>query len=273
MYNSLKISIFVLVLSGFAGLSLSSCDNNKDTKPVITDTTGNDVITGAKGSLMLHIHNNIGINEVEDYDSVYLDSAGRKISMSMGQFYLSGVQLVRLDGTVFKLRKSLVLKVQDAETFLVGDVPAGNYKGLRFYIGLDSSRNKLSAFSGADSLLNTSSMWFGAAAQPTGFVYLNFAGRIDTTTGANGTREGMQPFAYKLGTPMAYKFVQMPEKNFTVSPNQTAYAHLTADYSRLFTGIQLNNAANLQVKSPIDNAGASASKVSDNIPAMFSYEE
>ena len=105
-----------------------------------------------------------------------------------------------------------------------------------------------------------------------GYVFVNFQGKIDTSNAANNTVAQMQPFSYKIGTNVHLKNVIMPDQNYSVIPNQTQFIHIIIDYSKLFNGIKLNTAGNLNVSTVADNAGTLANQVANNIPAMFRYE-
>src|SRR4051812_9638966 len=88
-----------------------------------------------KGSLMLHIHTNVDENEVGGYDSVYVMTDGRKISISIAQLYISNIQLIRTDGSAFDLTGINILKTMEQEKYSFNDIPSGNYKSVRFNVG------------------------------------------------------------------------------------------------------------------------------------------
>jgi ssDNA-binding replication factor A large subunit len=65
----------------------------------------------------------------------------------------------------------------------------------------------------------------------------------------------------------------MPVQNFTITDGQTTFSHLNIDFSKLFTGIELNIPQNLSISTVDDNSGAVAVKIAQNIPLMFSYDK
>ena len=222
------------------------------------------------GIFMFHLHTYLDNNEVDLYHIPYTTLDGRAISLSLAQLYISDVQLVKLDGTTYDLVGKKVLKVFEKDTYLVGDVPIGNYKSFRFKVGLDAATNVKQSIDPADSsILNRTEMWLGGTAQPDGYVFMNVQGTIDTTSDLSGS---MAPFTYRIGTNAHYTQVNMPDRNFTVLEGQIVYGHLWIDYNKLFSGIALNQAVNLSVKTAADNASAIATKIANNIPAMFIYE-
>lgn len=246
-------------------LLFTACGKHRD------DTTVTPAVDSS--TLYIHLHTNLDTNEVEDYNTVYEMESGRKVSAGIAQLYLSHLQLIKTDGSVYDIPGVIVFKVQETEPYLLGKVPVGDYKSIRFHVGLDDATNGLAAT--ANTPLNHSEMWFGAAAQPGGYIYVNFQGKIDTTTNGDGTEAQMQPFMYMLGTSAAYKEVTMPDHTpvFNFTKDNTQYVHIVIDYAKLFTGVQLNNAANLMIMNAGANATNLGTAVNSNIPSMFSYEE
>jgi len=243
-----------------AGLATVSCKKKDDAATPATPT----------GTLMFHLHTNVDTNEVDDYNTVYNISDGRRISVSKAQLYISNIQLIKFDGSTYSVPNTIVYKVQETEPYTIGQVPVGNYKSVSFFVGLDSTTNR-STPAAADSALNQPSMWYGSTAQPKGYIFLNFQGSIDTSTTPSSTA-ALMPFNYLLGTSAAYKQVTMPVQNYSVVQNQTQFVHMIIDYNKLFTGIQLNNLNNLTLVTPSDNGNSLGTKLANNIPSMFSYE-
>jgi len=236
-----------------------SCTKKNDNNPEVT------------GQLYFHLHTNIDDSEVDDYNSVIQSAGGRKISLSLAQLYISNIELVKLDGSVYSVSDKVILKDFENEAYLIGNVPSGNYKSIRFLVGLNASTNDKTPIA-TDSVFNHPEMWFGSAAQPQGFIYLNVQGKIDTTANASGAEAQMVQFAYKIGTTTNIKQVVMPDNNFTVLPNQIEYQHIIINYMKIFDGIDISKAGNLSVQSTSDNSNAVAQKIVNNIPGMFHYE-
>ncbi len=250
----------LILVAAIVAFTFSACKKDKDETPA---PTGN-------GTIAFHLHTNVDTAEVEDYNSVIVMSNGRKITVSIAQLYLSNIQLIKLDGSAVNLAGTIKLKKQQEEEYTLGSVPSGNYKSVRFNIGLSSATNAATPAAG-DSTLNQPAMWFGATAQPSGFVFVNFQGTIDTTTAGNGSI--LYPFSYKIGTNANLKTVTLPDQNFTVSPNQIQFVHMNIDYNMLFNGIHLNVNSNLIMNTTGANASPLGTQLSNNISSMFSYEE
>lgn len=257
-----------------AMLLFTACDK-KQPAPDPATPAPEQTNTPETGTFFFHLHTYIEDNEVDAYNIVYTNLDGRKVALSMAQLYISNIQLVKKDGTVYDIpNNKKILKVLDVDQINVADVPVGEYKSIRFKVGLDANTNQLNPSASPDSvLLKTASMWFGAAPQPDGYVFLNVQGKIDTTYDASATVAQMQPFVFKIGTNANYKQVSMPDKNFTVVKDQAVFGHIIIDYYKLFAGVALNHASNLSVTTASANNVSPATTIANNIPLMFRYEE
>lgn len=223
-----------------------------------------------KGILKFHLHGFIGSQEVDAYHTEYPMPDGRLISLDLAQFYISEIQLERLDGTMYTVASNGVLKVFESEGITIGDVPVGNYKSVRFKVGLTPSVNALApTTSGYANLLNQPEMWFSSAAQPDGYVFFHLSGRIDTTASKKGN---LVPFEYKIGTNTNLVQVEMPQQNFSIYKDVVGYVHMKIEYDRLFEGINLSNNANLHVKTKADNALPIVETLKKNMTKIVVYE-
>ena len=254
-----KAIIVIIAFMAILSMGTTSCKKDKNS-------------TTATGKFYLHLHTNVDTNEVDDYGTVYTTSTGRKISVDIAQMYISHIQLIRTDGTIYSVPDTVLLKKMEQEAYYVGDVPVASYKAVQFYVGLDASAYTAGSTNPA---FGDNSMWFGSTAQATGFKFINFQGKIDTTTAANGPEAQMQSFMYEIGTSAHLVTITMPDHSPTFDVNATSatYAHIIIDYAKLMDGIKINNSSNLMVMSLTDNSGALADSIAARIPSMFTYEE
>lgn len=223
------------------------------------------------GEVMLHLHNYVDEEEVQGYGFPYSTVDGRNIYLELSQFYISEIELERTDGTIYKVPGKKVLKVQEFEAYEVGEVPVGNYRSVRFKVGLDPATNAVFPSSSQDSLvLNRPEMWFGNTPQPEGYIFLSAKGSIDTTSDLSN---GLAPFEFNIGTNAHYVQVVMPDKNFSVLKDEVALVHMKANVHGLFSGIDITKLANLKVSTASDNTRALANQIATNISGIFSYEE
>lgn len=260
----MKDTFYILV----SLLLLASCSNEKEMPQPKVEYA----------PLSFHIHTYLGNYEVDAYDIagtpiVYTTTEGRKISLSCAQVYVSEIELVKMDGTTYPIKDTVLLVNIANQLYHVGNVPVGNYKSLKFKVGLNPTTNNQLPSANA-SYLNDSKMWFNASATQNEYVFMNCTGKIDTTKNATGLEADMQPFVYKIGTNDRYVSVQMPDKYFTVTnaPGMLNYVHMYADYSLIYKGIDLTNVSNLQINSVADNSKQVAIDMATNMSTMFVYE-
>lgn len=227
------------------------------------------------GDVHLHIRAIADTNILANYDSIYTLSTGRKISVSTAKLYISEMQLVKAEGGTYDVPGTFLFDSFDAE-FVLGEAPPVKYNAIKFNVGLSATDNASSPVTAADSLLYPSDMWFDVTPQPSGYVFLNLQGKIDTTTNADGNVIDMQPFTYKIGTNANLQAVTITDMDYSVLPKWRFSTPLTinlvVDYGKLFEGVVLNNTINLQVNTTSDNTNPIAAQIRDNIPLMFSYE-
>jgi hypothetical protein len=268
-----NFSVFVIFQLLVIILISWGCKPDKDPEPQNKDTTTTtNPPQVEKGTLLLHLHHFIGEEELYLYNSLMQTEDGKKLKISLAQLYLTDFQLEKLDGTFYKVPDALILKIQDETTYEVGKVPAGNYKGIRFKVGLDPETNKKVPGSEASDLLNRKEMWFGNSAQPEGFIFFNIKGNVDTTRANSSDENALVPFEYRIGTDRNYVQVIMPEYRYTILPNRADFLHFKIDISRIFNGVDISKAAGLSVKTPAENNTPIADQLVKNIATMFNYE-
>lgn len=114
---------------------LASCRKDTTESPLPVVTSGNLNITMAYrfDSSMLQT------------DTIkYKNAAGYKMSITRLQYYLSNFKFLNSDGSTYSFNQVCYLDAKDpnfSNIKFIG-VPLGNYKGLSFTIGLDTSINK-----------------------------------------------------------------------------------------------------------------------------------
>ena len=256
-----KLGVFIVV----GCITLFTACKKEETIPTTTITES--VPTGL---LKFHLHTFIGEQEVDAYGIETQMPDGRLIALNIAQMYISDIQLVKLDGSLYNVPTSGVLKVFESESVTIGNVAVGNYKSVRFKVGLTPTVNKLEpTTTGYTNLLNQTEMWFTSKAQPEGYVFLNFSGSIDTTASKTGEQV---PFEYKIGTDANLVQVEMPQQNFSIFKDVVGYVHMKIEYDKLFEGIQLSDFSNLHVKTSTDNSLPVVQTIKKNIPKLFIYE-
>lgn len=220
--------------------------------------------------ISLHLHTYIGENEVELYNAIYQTDEGRKMSLSFAQLYISNIKLVKFDGSLYSIGDTILLVNIVDQVYRLGNVPIGNYRSIKFDVGLPSAVNA-SIPSGTGNL-NKPDMWFSSTAQANNYIFMNASGKIDTTAAMDATDAEMVSFVYKIGTNNNVVHVSMPNQNVSVQPNTMAYIHMEADYAELFKGLDLKKEENLTIATTADNASSISVDITAKMANMFKYE-
>jgi hypothetical protein len=220
-----------------------------------------------KGTFLFHLHNYIDLQEIDLYGIEYQTSEGRSIVLDYTEMYISEIQLLKEDGSLYSIPGKILLKNFRDQTYEVAEVPVGKYKSVHFKVGLPAAVNALAPKDSA--ILDQPAMWWNSSAQANGYLFMNVQGKIDTSADLS---HSPVPFVYKIGTNANYVAVKMPEREFTIKEDTYFYGHIIVDYSQLFKGLALNKASNLSVQTIAENANATAQQIVCNIPSMFIYE-
>jgi len=237
---------------------------------------------GPTALMGLHLHTYIGDSLVDPSNlNVYIpDSAGRVEKLSHAQFYITNVSLHSSSGW-YVVPNSLILKREENEEYVIGNVPAGNYDDVRFTVGLSAALNSgtPAGYTSiiADSVLSTleSAMYFGTGL---GYKFISVAGVVDTTANNSGTN--VIPFSYDLGATGDTAVITLPTEAFTLQPsanvaNNVQFIHIICDYGHLLQNVPIvtNVAARtVSTNGTVPQAGSIAAQIWNNLLSMFRYE-
>jgi hypothetical protein len=251
----------IYIIAAFiCSIIVTGCKKNQSDTPVSV----------VMAPISLHFHTYIGDNEVELYNAVYRTEDGRKMSLSFAQLYISNIKLVKFDGTIYDVGDTILLTDIIDQVYGLGNVPVGNYKSIKFDIGLPGAVDGM--VPSGTGKLNDPDMWFSSTAQANNYIFMYASGKIDTTAAKNAADADMTPFVYKIGTNNNVVHISMPNQTVSVQPNTMAYIHMEADYAALFQGLDLKNNANLTVATKADNSSSLAIDITANMADMVKYE-
>lgn len=229
------------------------------------------------GTIAFHMHINIGETEADSGLVITNPTTHQKIELDVAQFYMSGIQVYKPDGTAVPVNNAYLLKTIDNEEYVIGEVPTGNYKSISFHVGIDAATNATAPSSHTGVLAaQDPPMWFGTTTQ--GYVFLNIKGKADTSATHNSNAN--TNFEYRLGGNSQLKTVQLPSlvesglSLLTVTSLNTnalpAQFHVICDFGLLLNGtsFKTNNA----IATPFNSDSAAVRAISDNILNIFRYE-
>jgi len=248
------------ILSLLLIVMVYSCDKKKE-------ENFDEAIIVPTGKVWMHLHNTVGANDVELYNTTYLDANGRGVRLSKAQFYISNIELVKLNDEVVPA-KNILLKTLEEESYLIGDISVGNYKAVRFKLGLTEDLNALAPNGLETNELKDTTMWYNSSDYSDGYVFLNAVGEVDTSADFSGQYAS---FDYKIGSSSNLVTVNLPENTFPVYEGIISYVHLNADYSQLFQNLDIKDLNNLNLTTIQENSTKTelVSTLKTNIANLF----
>lgn len=254
MKNAIKLLAFTLFI-----LTFYSCSNDETS----TDLSGN-------GNLVLKFDNIYNLNDFA-FNTPYTNSNGEVIKANKLKYIVSNIRLTKEDGSLFIIPKSeslfIVNEANSESTFInLQNIPAANYTGVTFGIGVDQAQFSTGADGQGNflALAQTENMLWSWAA---GYKFLVFEGVFTTAT--NSTES---PFRIHTGqTSVSYNYTEKQLDLTTkalVRQTITPQIHIMADFKYILDGANKNDLANANGGDIM--GGAKLTDISNNIPDMFS---
>jgi len=267
-------SLTILTLSFMLLNSFSGCKPKPGPAPV-----------SSPGSLIFHFHTFAGNLEDTDSTQVYINQDGRNMRLYFSNIYISNIRLITAAGdTIAPLPDTVVLKHWDEETYPLGNVPAGNYKTVKFDVGLPTKINHSNPamYNSTEPYSDLNAFWYGNKNEmwsdntTNGYNFVNIKGYIDTSKA--GTGVPTQPFSYQLGGDNIRSTILMPPQPFTVASGVPFTVHMTIDFGYFLHGLnpKTQNTCNFVTNPAL--AATMAGNIfpynadGSSMPAMFRYE-
>lgn len=199
--NKKQFKIIFTLLTGTLLFFISSC-NQEDPKP--------DALPKTKGILTLQFSNTFdGSSLTKNSATYYTNAAGNEFNVSTFRYYISNVELTKLDGSkvFYPVYKLIDAFDESTQTITLLEVPNGDYKAISYFIGIDSTRNHSGPQEG-DLSATTGMLWTWAS----GYLFLKLEGFYK-----NGTSQ--TSFRYHIGTDELLNKVTSPI-NYSIHGNQ-----------------------------------------------------
>jgi hypothetical protein len=248
-----------------ATLLLTSCSKDDET----TDTTP----TGL-GTLKLEFDNIYGGANFA-FNTQYTNSNGDKIKATQIKYIISNVVLTKKDGTILTYSKAQSYFIVDEATaasqvISLLNIPAGDYKAVKFGIGVDKAQWELGATGQGDFLATAQTagmMWSWAA----GYKFINFEGNYTTATNTTEAQFKVHTGKTSVNSVENYNYTDVTlnfPNNALVRTNITPQVHLLVDLKHILDG---TNKINLSEGGTI-MGGAKLALVTANLNNMFSID-
>ncbi|GGC13036.1 MbnP family protein [Dyadobacter sediminis] len=127
--------IFLSLTTAFFFLFLVSCN---DDDPVTDPAT--------KGSIRFEFDNVAGDRDLKLNTDTYQNAAGENFTVSRLNYYISNIKLKNADGTTFTVPQDssyflIRESVAESQQIRISNVPSGEYTGVEFMIGIDSTKS------------------------------------------------------------------------------------------------------------------------------------
>lgn len=263
MKNIFSLALCVL-LSGFS-IALVSCS---DEDPAITP--------GTTGKITIEYDNIVGDRDLKLNTDNYTNAAGETFTISTMNYYISNVKLLKADGSSYVVP-------QDSSYFLIREdnadsqevelenVPAGEYTGVEFMVGVDSLRS-VSDISKRTGVLNPQDPNAMYWAWNSGYIFLKLEGASPVATSPNGKFEyhigfygGMQT---KTINNLRTVKVDFGGKKAIVTKDLSPEVHLMVDALKIFNG---STQVSIKANSSIMMTDYSLN-ISKNYSTMFSLD-
>lgn len=242
LYKSL---LFLLLVVG--AIMFSACDKDEPTEGHVTIS-----------------FNHVFGDDAFSYGTNYTTSQGEEFTPSLLRYYISNIQLEKMDGTRWSEEESyhLINHGDDAtKSITLSGVPTGEYHKVHFMVGVDSLRNVSGAQEGALSPPN-GMFW----SWNTGYIFFKVEGETDANEenvifhigGFSGDNNAIQLFDQHVHDPM-----------LMVDGESVPKVKVQLDVAQLFGG---STAVNLDDMHKVHMPGAMAKKLSDNFINGFSIQ-
>lgn len=219
---------YTIIFFTLAVLLISSC--KKDPEEETPTPTPPAPTTG---SIAIHISNMAGDSILEFNTESYVTAGNDTFTVSVLKYYISNIVLTKSGGGTYVESESYhLINAADLAScnFTLSNIPYGDYTGITFMIGVDSSRNCSGAQTGALDPAN-GMFWSWS----TGYIQAKLEGHSPQST-AGGNQIIYHVGGYK-GT---YNPLQITSPSFgidvaTVSSTTTPQIYIKADVLEWFT--------------------------------------
>ncbi|GLU55367.1 hypothetical protein Dfri01_48280 [Dyadobacter frigoris] len=230
-------------------MALVSCSNDD----VVIDPT-------TKGDLRIEFDNVVGDRDLALNTGNYQNAAGEAFTVTTLNYYVSNIKLLQADGSSYTIPKDssyFLIRESNSEsqTVTLKNIPAGEYTGVQFIIGVDSLKS-VSDISQRTGILDIGSGPTNDEAMywdwNPGYIFLKLEGISPVATSANSK------FYYHIGgfggrtaktiNNLRTVKVDFGGKKASVTKDLSPEVHLLADVLKVFSGsTQLSIKANTGV--------------------------
>lgn len=216
--------LFAFMLTAMASLFLSSCSKEDDVTP-----------TPQIADVSFHIDYLVGENPVV-LGEVY-DINGTAVSFDLISFYVGGIGFTDENGTTTMMDNKYLLINAEETHYEVGQLDAGHYEALQFFVGVDSTTNSQTEDDFTNrpaedplAIQNPSMHWSWAS----GYRFIRIDGKTDTD--GDGIPETL--IQYHLGTNPLLLQMQYGDTHKDLVVGENEY-NLHLNLATVFEGVDM----------------------------------
>ncbi len=193
----------------------------------------------------------------------YQNTAGEDYTITKFKYYISNIKLKKTDGSEYAVPESYYLIDATTSTdqkIELSNIPAGNYTGMSYIIGVDSTRNVSGAQIGALDPAN-GMFWSWSS----GYIFMMFEGTSPQSTATDHVLQ------YHVGgfstTTNALKIINLSFNTFELRVTKvgTPEVHIMVEASKVA------KTQSFATKPTVHEPGASAISISNDYASMFSF--
>jgi hypothetical protein len=213
-------------------LSLGLLVGYKNSEPVAEASTG---------SVVFMVANVVGSQPLVLNRTAYTTPSGEALEVNTFKYYLSNIQFKKADGTVYAAPDTYFLVDQAkaaSQRFSVTGVPAGDYTGVSFLVGVDAQKTGLTdplAFTGKLDALNPANNMYWT--WNSGHIFLKLEGMV---TSADGTAKPLTCHVGGYAPPYNAIVTAAPSLQGATLPvraGRSPELRLQVDLLRMFDGV------------------------------------
>lgn len=251
----MKKLLTILTILSFTSIAFVSCKDDENNSPTA-------------GTVILEFTNTAGNKNLDVTGATnYVNSFGDTFNVTKFKYHISNVQLLNNGDVVYTMPESYFLvdeSVQSTTKLSLPDVPSGSYNGVRFLVGIDSTRNVTGAQTGALDPVN-GMFWTWNS----GYIFMKLEGSSTVNGGTNfiyhvgGFKESMNQNAIREVN------LTFNGSSMTVDGSHTREMHVFTDILKLFDAV---HDLPISVVNTIHMPGPNAVKMADNYAQMFKFD-
>lgn len=175
----MNMSLKSIVLVAILGVAVAGCKKPVDEPTPVQETN----------EFHFMFENYFDDAELELDSKTYTTAQNEEITVSMFNYWITNIKLIKSDGTEYAEPESYRLMRADKGSslhFHMEGIPAGTYTGVSFIIGVDKERNTSGAQEGAlDPAVNGDMYWSWS----TGYIQAKLEGTSPQSTGSDNKYE------------------------------------------------------------------------------------